>query len=146
MIGEHDWDVADLVEELDLAVRLHVGLESGRELSRDEVLPMLLVVHAPPVPDWFKPERPTRPVAPQLTDSGTRVNDAIDVLIRCGLDGCDLSALSDQERAEVLQYADFMDRRKSWAKDREAQRLAQWPWKYAEMVMEARPKPTGGAA
>lgn len=118
-----------------------------RERERLERLRLHLVANAPPVPAWFDEEPPSKPEPiDQLAECTPQAKKALDLVMKYGLDVCDLSVLTDEERRWLAKYADYRDRMIAWESLREANRVAQWPWKYAELVLAARPKPTGGAA
>lgn len=141
MTGGEDWDVAERLDDLDLAVRLH----AGGLANADAFLQMMLVSSAPPVPDWFEPRMPPPPPPPDPWD-----------VLQHGLslhygkvqfsNPDDVDKLSEDAKRSVDLYCKQVAAQQRWHDDRGPQRLAQWPWKYAELVLAARPKPTGGAA
>jgi len=87
-----------------------------------------------------------RPRRPSL-DNGGELDRIIDAWHRddCGnslrefFSGVGLSA---DEAALILEYEleleSWQDELNQWELERERQRLAQWPWEYARLVMEAR--------
>jgi hypothetical protein len=119
------------------------GIElAGRDMTEDFAL------RAPEPPYWFRPvmtERPVRPRRPSL-DNGGELDRIIDAWHR---DDCGNSlreffsvGLSPDEADLVLEYEleleSWQDELNQWELERERQRLAQWPWEYARLVMEAR--------
>lgn len=118
-------------------------------LESRESLPDMLVANAPDPPDWFTPRMPERPKIPKRPslDNGGELDRLVDLwhMDSVGLslpEFLNVEKLSDEEHTIVLEYEleleSWQDELERWELDRERQRLAQWPWEYARLVMEAR--------
>jgi hypothetical protein len=120
----------------------------GTILEAKESLSEMLVAHAPEPPDWFRPVMPERPERPKRLTLGTAELDRI--IDEWHWDDCGNSlseyfsgsGLSDDQHTAVLEYEleleSWQDELNQWELERERQRLAQWPWEYARLVMGAR--------
>jgi hypothetical protein len=109
----------------------------------------LLAVHAPAVPDWFKPtmekRRPNTPPVPddlseraaEMAEGWRRdpVFDLYDTALESGLFNSDNL---DKLRQYELACADTWKAKTAWDEAERVQRLAQWPWAYADMVLAQR--------
>lgn len=95
-------------------------------------------LRAPKVPAWFEPKIPQRPTAPARPD-GRTVNQLIDKLLAPGDDSQALrdAGPDDRQRAQafVRQQREFEQQSATWLQLRDQERLAQWPWFYAAIVM-----------
>lgn len=125
----------------------HRDTASMQEVMFEDPLKHQLVAHAPEVPDWFRPVMPERQAKPNRLSLGTA---DLDLIINswhwddCGnslteyFSGVDLT---DDQHTAVLEYEleleSWQDAVNQWDLERERQRLAQWPWEYARLVMEA---------
>lgn len=125
--------------------------EEPRE-HEERMLRNNLAANAPTVPDWFVPEMPKRPKRPRQPDLGSQeLNHTIYRWLHDPV--CDLEfmfcdpltgtySIGDEVRRTLRDYesalASWQDERTRWEYERERQRLAQWPWAYARMVVEAR--------
>ena len=96
-------------------------------------------LRAPKVPAWFEPKIPARPVPP-ARPAGRTANQLVDKLLEDEKHA--QAALRDatpedrrvaQAYVEQLRQSDADAR--TWLQLRDQERLAQWPWFYAAIVM-----------
>lgn len=165
-------DVKQAIRETDEVVSRAVayanGVEEGRRQAGAATLQTMLVANAPPVPAWFRPVcLPPPPAMPDIASLSPRVRESIDSVVEVELG--ELSSerqvtFTSLERIAAIALggltADELEERILWQwrlenyreaveeyeETLERERMAQWPWHWAEMVMARQPFPAREAA
>lgn len=97
--------------------------------------------HAPAVPDWFEPTMPEAPKHPALesADAWGLTDDQRELARQWRLDP---HWDADETDSALLPFCeafrDYWDASAGFQDEKTRQRLAQWPWFYADMVLANR--------
>lgn len=115
----------------------------GSAAADDAFLMEELAKHAPPVPSWFKADTEKHGNPPEIEPPTECPEGVRKTLASWRKDPC-----FDPEPEKIGPPGMlWVEEWRAWWKERDRidevkkiQRLAQWPWAYAKLVMDARPK------